>query len=68
MTKVEHYRALVDGLFALRSIGKPLSQQLEGEIAEVHHILWSGMSLAEQTALEGEHGIIEEAKRRWMEP
>ena len=67
MTKVEHYRALVDGLFALRAVGE-LSQPLEGEIAEVHHTLWAQMSDAEQASLEGEHGVIEEAKKRWMEP
>ena len=66
MTKVEHYRVLVDGLFALRAIADT-SQELEGEIAEAHAALWDRMSDAEQAVLEGEHGVIEEVKKRWGE-
>lgn len=62
---VKHYKALVEGLFALRAVGEPLSQETEAEIAEIHDDLWRRLSPAERDVLDGDHGIIEEVKKRW---
>lgn len=65
MDRVEHYMTLVEGLFALRAVGEPLSQKTEAEIAEIHYTLWRQMTDDEQARLDGPDGLIEQVKQRW---
>lgn len=61
---IDHYKALVEGLFALRRLGS-LPQSVEGAIAQLHANMWESLSEAEREKLDGPEGMIEELKRRW---
>ncbi len=66
MRRVKHYMymAMVEGLFAMRAVGE-LSPKTEAEIADVHNKLWQELTPYEREQLEGDHGLIEQAKRKW---
>ena len=62
--KLKHYMALVEGLLAHRAVA-PLSQETEGELAEIHDTVWREMTGEERDVAEI---FVEEAKERWKQP
>ena len=63
---VRRYLILIEGLLAARAVSGGLSQETEAELAEVHDMEWRKLADYEHAILDGDHGLIEKAKARWM--
>lgn len=65
--EVADYMMLVDGLFALRTLGGPLSVSTETEIAGIHATLWDRLSDEDRAKLDGPDGQIERSLAYWRD-
>lgn len=61
-TTVETYEALVEGLFAARTV-RPLTDTTEADLADVLDELWHRLSEKEQEALDPD--LVERLKKKW---